>query len=86
MATEPQDVIAAADLEVSEAEVPVSPAVVAPDAEAPTEDEAHRKFREALERKNHQHHASHESGGGRSGVGPSNNSKTTRQFRRKSGG
>ena len=86
MATEPQDVTAAADPEVSETEVPVSAESGAPAAEAATEDEAHRKFREALERKNHQHHASHESGGGHSGVGPSNNSKTTRQFRRKSGG
>jgi hypothetical protein len=51
----------------------------------PTEDEAHRKFREALERKKQAHHASSESAR-QTGVGPSQNAKTTRQFRRKSGG
>ncbi len=56
-----------------------------PDAGEPTEDEAHRKFREALDRKKHAQHASAESAGGQAGVGPSNNTKTTRQFRRKSG-
>lgn len=91
MATEPQDVTADAVVpeavvaETVVAETAVAEAAVT-DGVVSTEDEAHRKFREALERKNHQHHASHESGGGRSGVGPSNNSKTTRQFRRKSGG
>ncbi len=55
-------------------------------SEAPAEDEAHRKFKEALERKKQSHHATAEGAGGNSGVGPSNNTKTTRQFRRKSGG
>lgn len=51
----------------------------------PSEDEAHRKFREALERKKQSHHATAESAA-KTGVGPANNTKTTRQFRRKSGG
>jgi len=51
----------------------------------PSEDDAHRKFREALERKKQGHHATAESAA-KTGVGPSNNTKTTRQFRRKSGG
>jgi hypothetical protein len=51
----------------------------------PHEDEAHRKFREALERKKLGHHATAESAA-KTGVGPSSNTKTTRQFRRKSGG
>jgi Family of unknown function (DUF5302) len=61
-----------------------SPAAPADDG-AP-EDEAHRKFREALEKKKQAHHASADGAPDKSGVGPSNNTKTTRQFRRKSGG
>lgn len=49
------------------------------------DDEAHRKFREALERKKQAHHASSETTSP-TGVGRSQNAKTTRQFRRKSGG
>lgn len=49
------------------------------------DDEAHRKFREALERKKQAHHATSESAS-TTGVGKSQNAKTTRQFRRKSGG
>lgn len=52
------------------------------------EDEAHRKFREALERKQAKsggvQGAQHPSG--RGGLGPASNDKTKRQFRRKSGG
>ncbi len=56
-------------------------------ADAPEEDEAHRKFREALERKKSAEHASGDAASAQSGVGPSHsNTKTTRQFRRKSGG
>ncbi len=59
------------------------------DEPAEPEDEVHRKFREALERK-----ASASRGntsgpgprGGGSGVGPASNDKSKRQFRRKSGG
>ncbi len=54
-------------------------------ATADSEDEAHRKFREALEKKKLSHHATAEAAKA-TGVGPSNNTKTTRQFRRKSGG
>ena len=53
------------------------------------EDEVHRKFREALERKSGA--ARGATGGqgprgGSSGVGPASNDKQKRQFRRKSGG
>lgn len=54
-------------------------------AAEPADDEAHRKFREALERKKQAHHASTEAAS-QTGVGKSQNAKTTRQFRRKSGG
>lgn len=50
-----------------------------------TEDEAHRKFREALEKKKQGHHATAEAAKD-TGVGAASNTKTTRQFRRKSGG
>ncbi len=56
-----------------------------PEATPELEDEAHRKFREALEKKKQAHHATAEAAKD-TGVGPSNNTKTTRQFRRKSGG
>jgi hypothetical protein len=51
------------------------------------EDETHRKFREALERKQAKDRKAHGEDhlGGR-GVGTSTNDKTKRQFRRKSGG
>ena len=50
------------------------------------EDDLHRKFREALEKKNAQHEA-HPGVGPRSeGVGDAQNDKHQRQFRRKSGG
>jgi hypothetical protein len=51
------------------------------------EDDTHRKFREALERKQARNRTAHGEDhlGGR-GVGGSNNDKHTRQFRRKSGG
>ena len=49
------------------------------------DDEAHRKFREALDRKKKAHHDAHEASA-KSGVGKSQNAKTTRQFRRKAGG
>jgi hypothetical protein len=52
-----------------------------------TEDEVHRKFREALERKKAKGKDSprgHLSAG--QGVGPASNDKSQRQFRRKSGG
>lgn len=59
-----------------------------PDPPGPAQDELHRKFREALDRKQAR------SAGGqgaqnnsrRGGVGPASNDKTKRQFRRKSGG
>jgi hypothetical protein len=58
-----------------------------PQEPAKDEDEVHRKFREALERK-----AAARSGSQRpgprttaSGVGPASNDKSKRQFRRKSG-
>jgi hypothetical protein len=53
----------------------------------PVEDEVHRRFREALERKQAKSGQAHggKSGSGRS-IGPSSNDKTKRQFRRKSGG
>jgi len=51
------------------------------------EDEVHRKFREALERKQAKSSDAQggQAGSGRS-IGPSSNDKTKRQFRRKSGG
>ncbi|MGZ4608926.1 MAG: DUF5302 domain-containing protein [Actinomycetes bacterium] len=51
------------------------------------ESETQRKFREALERKNAKALKAHgEDHLGNQGVGMSNNDKSTRQFRRKSGG
>jgi len=53
------------------------------------EDEVHRKFREALERKTDAARGKDAPGGARggsSGVGPATNDKQKRQFRRKSGG
>ena len=51
------------------------------------EDEVHRKFREALERKQARAGDPHQSQGpAGKGVGPSSNDKHQRQFRRKSGG
>ena len=53
------------------------------------EDEVHRKFREALERKSNAARGNDVPGsqqGGNSGVGPATNDMTKRQFRRKSGG
>lgn len=54
---------------------------------AGAQDDTQRKFREALERKQAKNRAGQGEDhlGGR-GVGASNNDKTTRQFRRKSGG
>ena len=52
-----------------------------------SEDEVHRKFREALERKKAKGQSAqrgHLSAG--QGVGPASNDKSQRQFRRKSGG
>jgi hypothetical protein len=59
-----------------------------PEKPAKDEDEVHRKFREALERKAAARTGSRGPGqrGGSSGVGPASNDKSTRQFRRKSGG
>jgi hypothetical protein len=48
------------------------------------EDEQHRKFREALERKNAQHHARAESAEN-TGKHEAHNDKHQRQFRRKAG-
>ena len=55
---------------------------------AEPEDEVHRKFREALERKTSAARGNGRGGqaGGHSGVGPAVNDKQKRQFRRKSGG
>jgi uncharacterized protein DUF5302 len=54
---------------------------------ASSEDDLHRKFREALERKQAKGKAAHGSRqNGGQGVGPSSNDKHQRQFRRKSGG
>ena len=56
---------------------------------AKPEDEVHRKFREALERKTSAAKANDLPGGQQgigSGVGPATNDKAKRQFRRKSGG
>lgn len=51
------------------------------------EDEVHRKFREALERKQAKNVGVQGAQQGNSrGLGPSGNDKTKRQFRRKSGG
>jgi Family of unknown function (DUF5302) len=60
------------------------PATPKPEA---VEDETQRKFREALERKKAKDKAGHGEDhlGGRA-LGQSNNDKTKRQFRRKSGG
>jgi len=63
------------------AEVPKEP--------AKDEDEVHRKFREALERKAGAARSGSQRLGPRgssSGVGPASNDKSKRQFRRKSGG
>jgi hypothetical protein len=49
------------------------------------EDELHRKFREALERKKAERHEAHGLGAQSTGVGPAFNDKRQRQFRRKSG-
>jgi uncharacterized protein DUF5302 len=49
------------------------------------EDELHRRFREALERKKSERHDSHGAGAQGRGVGPAVNDKRQRQFRRKSG-
>jgi hypothetical protein len=56
---------------------------------AKPEDEVHRKFREALERKARAARANDAPGGPQgagTGVGPATNDKQKRQFRRKSGG
>ena len=52
------------------------------------EDEQHRKFREALERKKSSSTGSGGAAadGGRTGVGPGSGPKAQRMFRRKSGG
>ena len=53
---------------------------------APTEDEQHRKFREALDRKQAKNRSAHgEEHLDARGAGPANNDKQQRQFRRKSG-
>jgi Family of unknown function (DUF5302) len=49
------------------------------------EDDLHRKFREALERKKAEHHDAHGAATQGKGVGPAFNDKRQRQFRRKSG-
>lgn len=50
------------------------------------EDEVHRKFREALDRKNKAHHSSQEHEDNK-GKGPAvNKTVSRREFRRKSGG
>jgi hypothetical protein len=49
------------------------------------EDELHRKFREALDRKKAERHDAHGAGAQGKGVGPAFNDKRQRQFRRKSG-
>jgi hypothetical protein len=52
-----------------------------------SEDDTQRMFREALERKNAKARKAHgEDHRGNQGVGMSNNDKSKRQFRRKSGG
>ena len=56
-----------------------------PQETAAEEDELHRKFREALERKKAERHDSHGAGAQGKGVGPAVNDKRQRQFRRKSG-
>lgn len=54
---------------------------------AASEDDLHRRFREALERKQAKGGDPHgKAGGGGKGVGPASNDKRQRQFRRKSGG
>jgi hypothetical protein len=55
-------------------------------SESPTDDELHRKFREALAKKNAQHEARPGTGQRGEGVGDAHNDKHQRQFRRKSGG
>lgn len=58
-----------------------------PTPQDPAEDETHRRFREALERKQARDKAAHgEDHLGARGVGTSNNDKSKRQFRRKAGG
>jgi hypothetical protein len=49
------------------------------------EDDLHRRFREALEKKNAQHDAHPGDGARHEGVGDAQNDKRQRQFRRKSG-
>lgn len=54
---------------------------------APGDDEVHRRFREALQRKQARGLAPEAGdGGGRRTLGASQNDKRQRQFRRKSGG
>ncbi len=49
------------------------------------EDEQHRKFREALERKKAQHQEMHADGTRNKGIAEAHNDKQVRQFRRKTG-
>lgn len=50
------------------------------------DDELHRRFREALEKKKAARHDPHGEGTSAKGVGPASNDKRKREFRRKSGG
>jgi adenylosuccinate synthase len=49
------------------------------------DDDLHKKFREALDRKKEQHESHPGTGARREGVGDARNDKRQRQFRRKSG-
>lgn len=55
------------------------------DQEAANEDELHRRFREALERKLAQRNEMHADGTRNQGVRETHNDKQRRQFRRKAG-
>ncbi len=72
------------DVDSPDQQAPRSPDAQAPSAKPP-EDEQHRKFREALERKNAHHTAKHAEAGRNQGVREARNDKQQREFRRKSG-
>jgi Family of unknown function (DUF5302) len=54
-------------------------------SEPEAEDDLHKKFREALEKKKAQHDSHPGHGARHEGVGDAHNDKRQRQFRRKSG-
>jgi uncharacterized protein DUF5302 len=68
----------------SEADPPADPATAPEGPEPAPDDDLHRNFRAALERKKQADHRSTEHRDAR-GAGPANNTTSRRMFRRKSG-